>query len=464
MRIVYHHIVLYLAVGAMVFPLFVFAQGLTISITPPLFQVTLRPGEIWSSTVKIVNTNDDETAFYASVMNFEAGDEDGNSRFTPVFDDEEWGGGHSLARWIEVSEGPYSAAPGESVRVPFSIRVPENAEPGGHYAAILIGTRPLDADRSLGSSKILVSSMVSSLILVRIDGDIREEGTIREFSTSRRWYQKPDVDFLLRFQNTGNVHLRPQGDIIIYNMWGKERGKIPINKKTAFGNALPQSIRKFTFQWEGESNFFEIGRYTAIATLAYGAAERKSAFQSVSFWVMPIKPVVGIVGGFGIFFILIFFAIRFYILRVLRSYQRTGLVSRDRAYGAVSNTIFKQEAHTQARDTRSFNEHLYLLTEPIRSGVIDLRQAMRGAPQHTEAVEIKSNSTPPRRKRQTFVVMKAIVAVCIIGVGISGLFLYFKNVLVGYRDYEVRIEKDGSRVITVTPENVDSIGQSDIGQ
>ncbi len=294
-------------------------QKLILTVTPPLFQLNIGPGEFWASSLKVVNTNPYDLTLYASTMNFEASGEVGQGKFIPLVRDDPEAASITLAHWIEIESGPFLVPREKSIEIPFSVRIPQNAPPGGHYAAILVGTRP-PREVEKGAS-IQVSSFVSSLIFVRIKGEVVESGDIREFFSEHTFYQKPDVTFTLRFENKGNVHLQPQGDITIYNMWGKERGKIPINQKTDFGNVLPKSVRKFVFEWQGEESFFEAGRYKAVATLTYGKEARQNISQTTYFWVVPLTPVAGILGGLALFILIMTLAIRAYIKRALLIYQ-----------------------------------------------------------------------------------------------------------------------------------------------
>ena len=155
-------------------------------------------------------------------------------------------------------------------------------------------------------------------LLVEVRGDVREQGMIREFSTEKSVYQELSAKFALRFENKGNVHLQPQGDIVIFNMWGRERGKIPINQETQFGNVLPGQTRKFAFEWKGEENLFESGRYLARATLSYGRAERQNITRETAFWVIPVKPLLIFFGGVAALLAFIVALARLYIRRILR--------------------------------------------------------------------------------------------------------------------------------------------------
>jgi len=412
-------------------------EGLTLTITPPLFQLTIGPGEFWSSSLKVVNTNSYDLTLYASVMNFESNGERGGGKFTPIIEDDGVASVNSLAQWIEVSKKPIFVPKEKSVEIPFSVRIPKDAPPGGHYAAILVGTQPL-SDKSEGPI-IRVSSLISSLLFVNIKGDVREEGNIREFSTEKTFYQEPEVDFTLRFENIGNVHLQPQGDITIYNMWGKERGKILINQKSHFGNVLPKSIREFAFKWQGENNLFEIGRYKAIATLSFGKEARQNIFRATYFWVVPLKPTLGILGSFIALILFVAWSIRSYIKKALEMEKgRIGFIP--------------QKSQFQ-------KSQLEVLSEPIIEGVIDLRSLHDRAKQtqndtlnrrktFSVSFALRNFALVSRLARVGFAFLKKyykfFLFTALFIIGLIVIIIFFKQVLMRERSFEIIVpQEDG---------------------
>jgi hypothetical protein len=332
--------------GLMFSPFLAFAQdGITLSLTPPFFQLTINPNESWSSSIKVVNVNEFPLTLYASIVNFEASGEVGKGKFTPLLSDDPEYRKASLAGWIDVTNASINISPGNSAEVPFTINAPADASPGGHYAAILIGTEPIDRPDS--GPFISVSSLISSLVFVRVSGDVVEDGDIRELSTEKIFYSKPEVPISLRFENSGNVHLLPQGDITIFNMWGKERGKIEINQRTEFGNVLPDSIRKFSYIWKGEDTPLEAGRYKASATLSFGKDSRKNVTKSTYFWVVPVGPALTLVGSLTLFILIVMWFIRRYVRRALGA--------------QMSISEFKTRPNAK------------ILAKPLVDGVMDLR-------------------------------------------------------------------------------------------
>ncbi|MGB7958166.1 MAG: hypothetical protein WCF77_05020 [Minisyncoccia bacterium] len=289
------------------------ADSTSLTITPPFFELNVNPGDVWSSSIKVVNTNASDLQVHAVTMGFVASDDQGHGNFIPMSqlaDD-----GEALANWITVSGAPVTVPRGGSADVPFTINVPADASPGGHYAGILIGTGAPAPQP--GMSQVGVSSFISALIFVRVSGDVTESANIQEFSADRSYYQTPDVRFSVRVQNTGDVHVRPVGMIEIYNAFGKERGEIPINQTGNLGYILPSSSREFDVSWQGVPNLLDIGPYTAVLSLAYGENGTKSVTRTIEFWILPIGQIFEVLFAVLAAVLLFIFTIKRVVRRML---------------------------------------------------------------------------------------------------------------------------------------------------
>ena len=290
-------------------------SSLTITVTPPLFQVTQAPGTDWRSQLKVVNSNNYDITVRVNAQDFHPDGETGNAvleegtKADPT-------DSRRMSGWIEVPPGELVIKRGSTAEIPFTLHVPLNADPGGHYGGLLVSTRPGDL---AGGSGAGISSGISSLIFLRVPGDVVEKGSIRDFYAENNVIQSPDAHFILRFENEGNVHLVPQGEIVITNMWGKVRGKVSINESSSFGNVLPSSTRKFEFAWnEIDPSPLEVGRYKAVATIVYGTEGRQTVLRTVYFWIVPFKPVAAIFGSLFFFIWFISWSIRRYIKKALK--------------------------------------------------------------------------------------------------------------------------------------------------
>jgi hypothetical protein len=416
-------------------------SSLILSVTPPFSQIVLVPGDTVRSYLKVINANPYPLTVYAAPVNFESSDEQGSPKFIPLIGDPI--DATTLAGWISVSRDPIDIPPETTVEVPYTITVPESAQPGGHFAAILIGTRPPDTD---DPGVVKTSQMVSSLFMARVAGDVVEEGQIREFSVARSFVPSPRAEFLMRFENTGSVYLQPQGDITIYNMWGKERGFIPVNHKTNFGNVLPNSIRKFTFTWEGTPSITDIGRYKAIATISYGIDAKKSVDRTVYFWVIPWKATLITLGFVALFVLFVVFSIRLYVRRVLDMAgidpsKRTPHPTEPVQRRTGRSPIVRMPTDSAAQSRRVTRAEM---VAPLRAGVLDLRKAV-------SRTETRTNGGLGNFARQY---RRALMALALGVLGVGLIVWYVLDAHEEARPYEVTLTQEG-RDVTLTSSQVE---------
>jgi hypothetical protein len=258
------------------------AEGIT--VIPPRFELFGNPGDTVVEKVRVVNTTPNAISFGSTVEDFTAGDEEG----TPSFiNRDEPDASYRMAKWITIEPSRFNV-PAGSERVVEAIRIPRNAEPGGHFASVIVRRAGTEAPAG-GTS---VESRIGSLILMRVSGAIKEEASVEEFTTESSFSQYGPVNFILRTKNTGNVHVAPKGNIVITNIFGRKVATIPLTSTTS----LPGSVRKSVSEWS-EKN--AIGRYTATLVAQYGqsnSGEPKTFTASTTFVVFPLYLIWVILG------------------------------------------------------------------------------------------------------------------------------------------------------------------------
>ncbi len=262
------------------------ASALTVS--PLTFEYDVQPGGTVVGNVKFYTETDADETYYPSVRDFKAGtDETG----TPQFETVSEAGARSMASWVTFSMTKITVASHDFANVPFTITTPKNAAPGGYYAALLFGTSAPSTTTGVG-----VSGLTGPLVLVRVAGTVVEKGSITDFSVSPDSATSLPVNFGIRFQNSGTVHLKPTGVIKVTNMFGGTSAVIPVNAEG--GNVLPDSARLFSAAWlkaqlpDNASELvkewmnFGLGKYTATLMLNYGETNQVAS-ATQTFWVMP---------------------------------------------------------------------------------------------------------------------------------------------------------------------------------
>jgi hypothetical protein len=433
------------------------SDGFSLTVSPALFQLSLTPGESLSSSINVINNNSYAVDLYASSMNFEVKGEDGKGNFIPLSGNATTS--YSLASWLTVPKEPIHILAEKTGAIPFTLHIPKDAEPGGHYGAILTGNQP---NVKTSGNAVKISSSISTLFLVKVTGEMIEKGGIRELSLDKNFYQEPKVKFTLRFENKGNVHLIPRGEIAIYNMWGKERGKILVNQDSDFGNVLPMSIRKFAFEWTGENNFFEVGRYKAVAGVSFGDVTKQTDYREVYFWVIPLAPLAKILTFLIVFIAFLVWSIKRYIRRALSlESERVGMtydfetskpastLSESKDYGVMKEKIASIKSVSLQQPTELKVE---TLIRPIALGVVDLRSALLKAPETKE----KGNHKKVQEELTLSVFVRKytifLISLILILVGIYGIKIYFGQVLTNQRDFNVKEEREDGGVIKTSAE------------
>lgn len=271
---------------AVLFVLPVYAQntGEGLTISPPISDLSLKPGDVSEQTIRITNPTDKLMEIYPQVQNFRAKGEGGEPDFYPASNDESK---FSLASWIKFSQSKVALTPEQVAEFKYRITVPIDAEPGGHYGVIFFATEPPKTEAN--SNQVSVASKIGSLVLVRIPGDINENGKITDFSANKFFFKGP-VLFTTRIQNSGNIHFKPKGQIIIKNWQGKSIESIEFNGIS--GNVLPDSTRKFEENWQPSKWTF--GYFSANLGLAYGESNQTLQGKLV-FWIIPWWAIVSLI-------------------------------------------------------------------------------------------------------------------------------------------------------------------------
>ncbi len=264
------------------------ANALTVS--PARIEITADPGQSIQGEVELLNEQKEEKIFYTSYENFESRGDTGAPYFT--------GDKSGLATWIST-DTEVNLAPDERKTVPYTITVPKDAKPGGYFAALFFGNQP---ENKNGGSEVVIGGKIGILILLRVSGDVDESAGITDFGTEggKRFFSTLPIVFTYGFNNIGGDRVIPRGNIKINNLLHIRSVSLLANKNE--GSVLPQSTRRFTVSWGGESKEkknigflntvlaqikdFHIGWYTANIDLTWGASSQ-NATKTYHFFVIP---------------------------------------------------------------------------------------------------------------------------------------------------------------------------------
>ncbi|HEX7260169.1 MAG TPA: hypothetical protein VF272_04540 [Candidatus Saccharimonadia bacterium] len=282
------------------------ATPLGLTVSPPTYELSANPGDSLNNTIRITNDSDSAVTLQVSTQDFTVGGTEGsvsvlNDSVDPA----------AFSKWFRFPTTQLQLAPKASALVPFTITVPKQAEPGGHFATVLFNPVVTANATSTGARVI---QRVGSLILMRVSGAIKEQGSIESFHTKtfkgswqsitgsdgktkilvasaedlrgehkQSFFSKGPIAFDILFKNSGNVHFKPAGTVTIYNLFGKKVDQLAINPR----NVFPGGERRITVIWPKTDLWG--GYYSAHAAAVYGS-ENKILTAETKFWAFPLIP------------------------------------------------------------------------------------------------------------------------------------------------------------------------------
>ncbi len=273
-------------------------------VGPGRFEVELAPGQ--SKTVEMIISNrmGVEKTFSIGTEDAE-GTTDGSQALVLLGDDR---GPYTIKDNISVPHEQFVLKHSERERVPVTISLPADAEPGGRYGSLLVSIvsdpNQLNAAGGAAPASVIVSR-IGTLFFISTPGFTDQSGQVQDFSTAgdRSVYAEGPISFGVVYENTGDVHVNPYGEINITNMFGDEVGFVKLEPWFV----LPRSLRLREVSWDRE---LLIGRYTATAKINRGYGDIIDE-STLTFWVLPWKLLSAVFVGLFI----IFAALRFVITR-----------------------------------------------------------------------------------------------------------------------------------------------------
>jgi len=252
-------------------------------IGPTQFEIVVDRGDIITKQIQIDNRKGEKWKFMVEVEDFEGSLE--NPRENVILRGSE-SGKYGAKDWVTPEMMEFETDHGDRLFMDVTIKIPENADAGDHYASVLISALPREDDiDEIQGQNIRITSRAGILFFIRVKGAIKEEGKVKSFESDRKWYEKTPVIFRTIFENTGSVRLRPYGSIIIKNMLGESISGVEV---VPF-NVLRDSTRSMTESFESDS--FLIGKYTATLKMNRGYGDIVDE-ESVSFWIIPWKIIL----------------------------------------------------------------------------------------------------------------------------------------------------------------------------
>jgi hypothetical protein len=325
-------------------PVKTFAQtpgGYDVTVSPIFFDLSTTPGGNVSGTIKIRNNTAYPLPLKLGVQRL-TGDLSGNYSLKADKNDE-------TLSWVSFSQPTFVANPLEWTQIPFTINVPKDAA-YGYYWTI---TFAQDTTNPLFKSGVSLTGAAGVPILLNVlKPGAKADAKITQFSVGQFVNEYLPINFTVKIENLGNIHVQPHGSIFISDGRNKDLAVLDVNP--GLGNVIPQSARIFNASWDdgflemepvtqfGQPKLdkngkpletlqinwdklteFRIGRYTANLVMVYDNGKVDVPLEStITFWVLPWKAMGVILISLIVIFLVGRFLIRTYIKREIAKRTR----------------------------------------------------------------------------------------------------------------------------------------------
>ncbi len=231
--------------------------GLLVGWVAPAAQAALS---VSPTRVVLQGKPDDRLTGFFTVAN------QGEAPLEVRIEPEDWSGGMSGARgpvdWLHIRSKPLRLRPGKSTRVKYTIRIPGNAH-GELRTQVFFTT-----ETSGGVAPM--RSRLGAIIYVGIRGTQEISGEITKvdvsYTASTPGIKKPDrLDVAIRVHNTSNVHIAPEGSVVVRDETGRRVATVPL--QSGWG-LLPKE--EDLYHAIGHGVYLAAGRYTIDVTVICG--------------------------------------------------------------------------------------------------------------------------------------------------------------------------------------------------
>ncbi len=315
-----------------------------VTVSPVFFDLNTNPGDNLSEKVRIRNNTTSPIAIKLQVQGI-SGDLNGN---LTLKEDKL----NQAVEWIKFQDTKVVLKPLEWTEVPFTVNIPKEAA-YGYYVAISF-TQDKEAQPAKTGATITGAAAVPILLNVRKAG-AKSDAKILDFSITNYISEYLPTDFIIKVQNTGNVHVKPHGSIFISGPASKNIASLDVNP--GLGSILPNSARIFQSSWSdgfivnqpivengqpkldkngkqmtrlafnwNKLTSFRFGKYTASLLLVFDNGARDVPLETtISFWIIPYKVIIGLVISFILLIIIIRYLLNYYINRQIQKRTDRGL-------------------------------------------------------------------------------------------------------------------------------------------
>ena len=273
---IYLLIVLYIV--TVIFPFPANAQSLSLSLTPPITQIMIKPGKTISQNYTLIN-NGDESIIRIGLKTLDKNGQPSQAQKNDI-------------TWLNIvspvsTDNPLLLKKGEKLEIIISISPPVDTEQQDYYHAISIATVALPGNQSRSD---VSAELLSPILLAVTESGRAKKAEMTEFALPKLIDSFDGIKTDLTVKNTGQTYFYLNGQLLLKGNY--LQAKFPVIPRIYLINQ--QKKIQLSESDKNKLKGFFIGKYTLTADFVFDEGNIKLTENKV-FYALPWKLLLAMV-------------------------------------------------------------------------------------------------------------------------------------------------------------------------
>lgn len=205
-------------------------QNMGLVVSPAVLDVNLDKGKVYTRELLVKNTSSSPTGFVVRIENLALSD------FASVSEEE-----IVPPDWINPDQQEFILNSGEVRKLSIVFSPSLKTPPGGYYGVLYI--QPVADISSLARERTTSVPKVGVLLLAKVNGKAIQNTVFTGFNYKSITTNRDSIT--LGFENLGNVHSMPSGEVLVTNLLSKKQHRLLLPPSIIFPNSSKDIKLKF---------------------------------------------------------------------------------------------------------------------------------------------------------------------------------------------------------------------------
>lgn len=193
-------------------------QELTLSVSPPLFDIQLEPAQETALPIRLKNSGDEQLSISITAQDFAYGNTQQENYFPLNLSQQP----ANITSWLGFSENQVSLEKDQVKTIIVTLKAPPEAPAGGYYGMVAFTTQELQATPGIGTA---IRGQVNTLLLASMGEESSRIGKLNNLQTFfYNLQEKIPVSF--EVHSLGTTHLIPILSVNLYDWLGDKVSEV----------------------------------------------------------------------------------------------------------------------------------------------------------------------------------------------------------------------------------------------